>query len=88
MFLHVSVILFTGGELLSQNALQVVFQHALQQGGGSAPGGEGGLLLGVVWRPPSPESRRLLLRTVLHPTGMHSCLSIGTQEKKIDLSIY
>ena len=49
MFLHVSVILFTGGGVLSQHALQVVSQHALQQGGllwggclfqgGSAPGG-------------------------------------------------
>ena len=58
MFLHVSVILFTGG-VLSQHALQVVSQHALQQGGlllggclfhgGSAPGGVcswGGCLLG------------------------------------------
>ena len=33
MFLHVSVILFTGGGVVSQNALQVVSQHALQQGG-------------------------------------------------------
>ena len=31
MFLHVSVILSTGG--ISQHALQVVSQHALQQGG-------------------------------------------------------
>ena len=37
MFLHMSVILFTGGEgVVSQHALQVVSQHALQQvsGGG------------------------------------------------------
>ena len=33
MFLHVSVILSTGG-MLSQHALQVVSQHALQGGGG------------------------------------------------------
>ena len=33
MFLHVSVILLTGGGVLSQHALQVVSQHALQQGG-------------------------------------------------------
>ena len=32
MFLHVSVILFTGEGVLSQHALQVVSQHALQQG--------------------------------------------------------
>ena len=32
MFLHVSVILFTGGGVLSQHALQVVSQHALEQG--------------------------------------------------------
>ena len=31
MFLHVSVILFTGGGLVSQHALQVVSKHALQQ---------------------------------------------------------
>ena len=35
MFLQVSVILFTrGGGVLSQHALRVVSQHALQQGGG------------------------------------------------------
>ena len=37
MFLHVSVILFTWGGVVSQHALQVVSQHALQQisrGGG------------------------------------------------------
>ena len=39
--------------VLSQHALQVVSQHALQQGGSA---------LGV-WRSP-PESRRLLLRAV------------------------
>ena len=33
MFLHVSVILFTGGLVVSQHTLQVVSQHALQQGG-------------------------------------------------------
>ena len=33
MFLNVSVILFTGGGVVSQHALQVVSQHALQQGG-------------------------------------------------------
>ena len=41
MFLHVCVILFTGG-MLSQHALQVVSQHALQQvsrGGCLVPGG-------------------------------------------------
>ena len=31
MFLHVSVILFTGGGTVSQHALQVVSPHALQQ---------------------------------------------------------
>ena len=46
MFLHLSVILFTGG-VLSQHALQVVSQHALQQrglllgGGGACSWGEG-----------------------------------------------
>ena len=39
MFLHMSVILFTGGRgVLSQHALQVVSQHALQQGGGCSRG--------------------------------------------------
>ena len=54
MFLHVSVILFTGGGVVSQHALQVVSQHALQWGGGIpaclAAGGvpaQGGLLWGV-----------------------------------------
>ena len=31
MFLHVSVILYTGGCVVSQHALHVVFQHTLQQ---------------------------------------------------------
>ena len=53
MFLIVSVILSTGGGVLSQHALQVVSQHALHQvsRGVSAPGGSvprGCLLLGGV----------------------------------------
>ena len=74
MFLHVSVShsLHRVG-VLSQNALQVVSQHALQQGV-PAPGGclflggcllRGGLLLGGVGVcADPPESRRLLLQTV------------------------
>ena len=77
MFLHVSVILSTGG-LLSQHTLQVVSQHALQERGsaprgfalgrGSALGGllslpaPGASALEGVWRP--PKSRWLLLWTV------------------------
>ena len=70
--------------VLSQHALQVVSKHALQQGGACSWRGaylgrcllHGGCLLrGVcswgVWRPPLPESRRLLL-----PTGMHSCVPL------------
>ena len=67
-----------GGGVLSQHALQVVSQHALQQGdacswgcacsrgGGLLP--EGGSALGVLLRGGGgdlpPQSRRLLLRTV------------------------
>ena len=61
MFLHLSVILFMGGGVLSQHVLQVVSQHALQQvsgggwsgggacsWGGGVPGPGGGLLWGGV----------------------------------------
>ena len=50
----------SAGDVVSQHALQVVSQHALQK--------RGCLLQGVcsrgMWRPPAPESRRLLLRMV------------------------
>ena len=65
--------------MLSQHALQVVSQHALQQapGGGSAPGGvpaPGGYLLqgGVCGDPPLKEDGSVVDGT--HPTGMHSSL--------------
>ena len=78
MFLHVSVILFTGG-VLSQHALQVVSQHALQQGGlllggGSAPRGvpaQGGCLLGRCGDP--PQSQTATVADGTYPTGMLSC---------------
>ena len=38
MFLYVSVILSTGGEVVSQHALQLVSQHALQVSWGGSPG--------------------------------------------------
>ena len=72
--------------MLSQHALQVVSQHALQQGvparGGSAPNGgcllQGGLLWGGVcswggvWRPPKNQAATVADGT--HPIGMHSCV--------------
>ena len=61
MFLHVSVILFTGG-VVSQHALQVVSQHALQQVSG------GGI-------PACTETDPLTATAAggTHPTGMLSC---------------
>ena len=38
MFSHMSVILFTGGEVVSQHALQVLSKHALQQVSGEGGG--------------------------------------------------
>ena len=68
IFLHLFVILFTGG-VVSQHALQVVSQHALQGGAWSqarclVPGGSG-----AWWRPP-PDG---YCCGRSHPTGMHSC---------------
>ena len=60
MFLHMYVILFTGGGVLSQHALQVVSQHALQWGC---------LLPGVACSRGVPT-----VADGRHPTGMHSCL--------------
>ena len=81
MFLHVWVILFTGGVLsqhalqqvsggvLSQHALQMVSQHALQQvSRGSAP--RKGLLGGCLVDTPGTATAA----GGTHPTGMHSCL--------------
>ena len=67
-YVFTGVCLSTEG-VLSQHALQVVFQHSLQQvsgGGVPAPGGRG-LLQGGLETPPG--SRQLLLRTVLVGIG-------------------
>ena len=72
MFLHVCVILFTGGGVLSQHSLQVVSQHALQQGGVSSlgvspPRGAGVSPLGVVgW----PSVIAFCCGLLLWPSGM------------------
>ena len=64
MFLHISVILFTGRCVVSQHALQVVSQHALQQvSRGSYPS--------MPCRFPSPHPRgklRSLARGISRPT--------------------
>ena len=68
------------GGVLSQHALQVVSQHALQQGGACSWGvcsqgvcvpapGAG------VWRPPRNQTATVADGT--HPTGMHSCYYDG-----------
>ena len=75
--------------MLSQHALQVVSQHALQQGvpvpGGSAPGGGaarggsapgGACSGGRVLRPPTHRKQTATVADGTHPTGMHSCLII------------
>ena len=80
-----------GGGVLSQHALQVVSQYALQQGGicswgvcsqggllweGSAPGGGGACSRGCG---DPPESRRLLLRTV---RILLECILVSTLRKQ------
>ena len=66
--------------MVSQHALQVDYQHALQQvsrgallRGGACSGGcllqVGCLLKGGVWRPPMTATAA----GGTHPTGMHSC---------------
>ena len=81
MFLHVSVILFTGGSAPGGGACSGGY---LLPGGGSAPGRRiwsggvpapggglvpGGLVRGAWWRPP-PTATAAGGR---HPTGVHSC---------------
>ena len=64
--------------MLSQHALQVVSQHALQQGWSALEGvcSQGGLLWGGgVWRPPQKQMATVADGT--HPTGMHSYLLIS-----------
>ena len=58
--------------LLSQHALQVVTQHALQQGGACSEGG--GCLLGGGGDP--HRNRMAPVADGTHPTGMHSCLHL------------
>ena len=95
MFLHMSVILSMGG-VLSQHALQVVSQHALQQGG-SAPGGcllWGGLLQVGVPAPGGgcvdpPWKKKATVADGTHPTGMHSCcMDVCNEEQEINLSVH
>ena len=85
MFLHVSVILFTGWGVLSQHALQVVSQHAegcacsrgVPARGVPALGGRVPALGGGVETPaPSPQKQTATVADGTHPTGMHSCFNL------------
>ena len=84
MSLNVSVSHSVHRGMLSQHALQVISQHALQQGvgvpapGGSAPGGsacsQGGLLQGGgCSQGETPRKQTATIADGTHPTGMHSC---------------
>ena len=87
MFLHVCVILFTGGGVLSQHALQVVSQHALQQvswGRCLLLGGclfRGGCSRGVCSEgvPGGDPPGTATAAGGTHPTGMHSCYLLYLQ---------
>ena len=66
--------------MLSQHALQVVSQHALQWVGGSAPGGvpaPGGCLLRQGVETPPPQKQTATVADDTHPTGMHSFFGIA-----------
>ena len=77
MFLHVSVILFTGGgcgcaiPACIAGGIPACLAAGLEEGG-SVPGG-GRCLLGGgrVWIPPRKQTATVADGT--HPTGMHSC---------------
>ena len=64
MFLHVSVILFTGGSAVGGGCSRGVCSRVCLLRGSLRPGGacSSGACSRGVWRP--PQSRRLLLRTV------------------------
>ena len=65
IFLHLSVILFTGGGACSGGYLL--------PGGVPAPGGMPAPGVGAWWRPPQTATAA----GGTHPTGMHSCFFVG-----------
>ena len=70
MFLHLSVILFTGGSLSSRLSLS----RGVSVQGGLCPGGS------LSGRPPVQ-----LRAGGTHPTGMHSCLSLLVHNVNVKL---
>ena len=88
MFLHVSVILFTGEGVCSRGVVSALRGGSAPRGwcllpgcvcllrGVSAPGGsapEGGWYPSMHWGRPTPRGEMATAKDGTHPTGMHSC---------------